>query len=80
MVGVHGIGVRAPSAAAVAAATMGFMRLVHSPKGGMLTKGTMSVIVATGMFDPRTRFMGSTAMVDGARPIEQVIIAPFTTT
>jgi hypothetical protein len=24
--------------------------------------------------------MGSTAMVDGARPIEQVIIAPFTTT
>ena len=37
--GMHGIGVSTPSAAEVAAATVGFAREVHMPNGGMLTIG-----------------------------------------
>lgn len=37
--GVHGIGVRTPLAAAVAAATAGFAGELHEPKFGMLTNG-----------------------------------------
>lgn len=37
--GMHGIGVSTPSAAAVAAATVGFDRLVHTPNGLMLSIG-----------------------------------------
>jgi hypothetical protein len=38
--GIHGIGVRAPIAAEVAAATAGFPRHVHIPKGIIFTIGT----------------------------------------
>jgi hypothetical protein len=37
---MQGIGVKTPSAAAVAAATVGFANDVHMPKGIMLTIGT----------------------------------------
>ena len=38
--GMHGMGVKTPKAAAVAAATMGLAKDWHSPKGGMFTMGT----------------------------------------
>ena len=38
--GMHGIGVRTPNAAAVAAATAGFVGVMHIPNGGMFTIGT----------------------------------------
>jgi hypothetical protein len=44
--GTQGIGVNAPIAADVALATSGFAMLLHIPKGGMLSTGTMSKIVA----------------------------------
>lgn len=40
VIGVQGIGVRTPSAAAVAAATAGFAILMHIAKGLMFIKGT----------------------------------------
>lgn len=49
--GIQGIGVSTPSAAAVAAATMGLAMLEHMPKGMMLTKGALSMMVAGGMLD-----------------------------
>ena len=38
--GMHGMGVKTPNAAAVAAATAGFAGLIHAPKGMMFTMGT----------------------------------------
>ena len=46
--GMHGIGVSTPSAAAVAAATVGFESDMHIPNGGMFASGLQSMIVATG--------------------------------
>src|SRR3954470_17818047 len=40
VIGIHGIGVSTPIAAAVAAATIGFAGDMHMPKGMILTKGT----------------------------------------
>lgn len=37
--GMHGMGVRTPSAAAVAAATAGLLGVMHAPNGMMLTMG-----------------------------------------
>ena len=37
--GTHGIGVKTPSAVAVAVATVGLAILLHIPKGGTLTIG-----------------------------------------
>ena len=37
--GIHGMGVRTPSAAAVAAATVGLAMLLHIPKGRIFIKG-----------------------------------------
>jgi hypothetical protein len=73
--GTHGIGVSTPSAAAVAAATVGFDRLVHIPKGGMFIDGTMSLIVAAGLPSMKTRLVGNTLSVDGATPKLQLNIA-----
>lgn len=78
MTGTQGIGVSTPSAAAVAAATVGFANDWHMPKGGMFAPGTMSVMFATGR--PSTAGRGATTFrVDGTMPNEQVIIAPDTT-
>jgi hypothetical protein len=46
--GIHGIGVSAPSAAAVAEATVGFARLLHIPN--VIGSFGMSIIVASGIF------------------------------
>lgn len=39
VIGRHGIGVRTPNAAAVAAATIGLAGLMHIPKGIIFTNG-----------------------------------------
>jgi hypothetical protein len=73
--GTHGIGVSTPRAAAVAAATVGLDRLVHIPKGGMLTNGTMSSIVAAGLPSISTRRKGRMLRGDGEIPNEHNICA-----
>ncbi len=45
--GMHGIGVRTPIAADVAAATAGFAGETHIPNGGMFATGSVSMIFAT---------------------------------
>lgn len=73
--GTHGIGVSTPKAAAVAAATVGLDRLVHIPKGGILSSGTMSSIVAAGLPSMSTRRSGRTLSGDGDMPNEHSIWA-----
>src|SRR5215211_4363566 len=68
--GMHGIGVSTPSAAAVAAATIGLASEVHIPNGRMLTSGRLSMMVASGGPPASVRFVGSTFSVDGAMPNE----------
>ncbi len=46
--GTHGIGVRTPNAAAVAAITVGLEGEEHMPNGGTFTIGFPSIIVAAG--------------------------------
>jgi len=76
--GTHGIGVSTPSAAAVAAATVGLASDWHIPNGAMFTPGAISVMVATGR--PSTTGRGATTdNVDGASPNVHMIIAPETT-
>jgi len=48
MTGTQGIGVSTPIAAAVAEATVGFARDVHTPNGRILTIGTLSIMFAAG--------------------------------
>ena len=76
--GTHGIGVSTPSAAAVAATTLGFDGEMHMPKGGMFAPGAMSVIVAAGRPSIITRLSGGTSRVDGASPNEHIKAAPVT--
>jgi hypothetical protein len=66
-IGVHGIGVSTPSAAAVAAATIGFEGMLHIPKGGTFTKGAMSMMVAPGV-GHSGRPAGITTRLEGASP------------
>ncbi len=47
--GIQGIGVSTPKAATVAAATVGFARLVHTPNGKILSNGISSTILAAGI-------------------------------
>ncbi len=54
--GTHGIGVKTPIAAAVAAATVGLAGDWHIPNGAMLTIGLLSIIFAAGIFDTSTLF------------------------
>ncbi len=76
--GMHGIGVSTPSAAAVAAATMGFAMELHMPNGAMLTMGLLSMMLAAGVPDS-TLFAGSTASADGATPKLHCNNAPMQT-
>jgi hypothetical protein len=72
--GMQGIGVRTPSAAAVAEATVGFASDVHIPKGGMLAIGLLSMMFAAGLFSAVT--VGSmTIKLDGATPKLHIITA-----
>lgn len=48
VIGVHGIGVSTPNAAAVAATTAGLPRLMHIENEPMFTKGLLSRMLATG--------------------------------
>src|SRR5262245_53717147 len=73
--GTHGIGVRTPSAAAVAAATVGFASELHTPNGMMLSSGTLSMIVAAGV-PVSTLLAGSTTKLLGAAPKLHCNVAP----
>lgn len=76
--GMQGIGVRTPSAAAVAAATVGLAIDMHIANGGILTIGAQSMIVAAGA-PAMVLFVGSTFRVEGAMPKVHIIMAPVVT-
>lgn len=76
--GMHGIGVNTPSAAAVAAATIGFAGQLHMPNGKTLTMGAWSMMVAAGAPD-MTRDIGSTFSDEGATPKLHCSIVPVVT-
>jgi hypothetical protein len=65
--GTQGIGVSTPSAAAVAAATIGLANDMHIPKGGTFTSGFPSRMLAAGV-PVSVRFTGGTTNVLGATP------------
>src|ERR1700721_1071066 len=50
VMGMHGIGVSTPIAAAVAAATIGLAGDMHMPNGMMFTIGTLSSSFASGIY------------------------------
>jgi hypothetical protein len=77
--GTQGMGVSTPSAAAVAAATVGFAGELHIAKGMMFTSGTWSMMLAAGGPSASTLFFGSTTKEEGAAPKVQVIMAPIDT-
>ena len=77
---MQGIGVNTPKAAAVAAATAGFVIVIHIPKGLIFSKGTQSLIVAIGSPEINTLFVGSVQSTEGATPNEHFKHAPQTTT
>jgi hypothetical protein len=56
VLGMHGMGVKTPIAAAVAEATVGLASDMHIPKGGMLAMGLLSMMVAAGV---PTRVVGA---------------------
>ena len=78
--GMQGIGVNVPKAAAVAAATAGFVIVVHVPKGLIFSKGILSLIVAMGKPDTNAEVLGNVQSTDGAAPNEHFKQAPQTTT
>ena len=78
VLGMQGMGVRTPHAAAVAAATVGLARLVHMPKGSMLTIGAWSMMLAAGWLPAIVRWIGRTISVDGAMPKVQAKVAVLT--
>ena len=55
-------------AAAVAEATAGLARLVHMPKGMMLTMGLLSMMLAAGWLLVMTRLTGITISALGVEP------------
>jgi hypothetical protein len=69
VIGVHGIGVRTPAAALVAAETVGLLIELHMPNGIMFTNGLESIILAAGTGD-KTPLIGKTIKLDGATPNE----------
>lgn len=77
--GVHGAGVSAPMAAAVAAATAGFASVLQAPKGAMFTIGRKSATVAAGKSSASALLAGSVVSVDGATPSLHRSVAPCTT-
>jgi hypothetical protein len=79
VLGMQGIGVSVPMAAAVADATTGLASDRHIPKGVMLTNGLLSIILACGLLLFITRFTGKTTSDAGAKPMLHLIIAPLHT-
>lgn len=78
VIGIQGMGVKTPSAAAVAAATMGLAMLMHVPKGNTFINGLLSMMLAAGMV-ARTLFVGKTTKLDGAAPNVHFNVAPMQT-
>ena len=76
--GMQGIGVNTPNAAAVADATIGLAMDMHMPKGGILTIGAKSMMLAAGAV-AIVLLVGSTERTEGATPKVHVIIAPAVT-
>ena len=77
--GMHGMGVRTPSAAAVAEATVGFAIDEHIPKGRILTMGTLSIIFAAGIKLVMVLLVGKTTSELGAKPKLHMSVAPMQT-
>lgn len=77
--GTHGIGVRTPNAAAVAAATVGFDGEVHMPNGGTFTIGAKCELLADGTAGVTIVVLGITTRFDGATPNVHIIVAPMQT-
>jgi hypothetical protein len=76
--GKHGIGVSTPRAAAVADATVGLAKDVHTPNGGTLVIGIMSVMTpATIMLVCTGRTVAT--KLEGAAPKVHNIMAPVQT-
>lgn len=73
--GMHGIGVRTPRAAAVAAATVGFANELHMPNGIIFFIGTLSIIFAIGIVVV-TLFSGVVIKTEGAMPKLHISEAP----
>lgn len=78
VMGIQGMGVRTPSAAAVAAATMGLAKDMHVPKGMTLAMGLLSKILAAGV-PVMTLLSGITIKEPGAAPNEHCVTAPVQT-
>jgi hypothetical protein len=80
VMGMQGMGVMTPNAAAVAAITMGLAMLMHIPNGGMLATGAKSMIVAAKGPPAMTGGpLGIAINVLGAAPKEHIIMAPVHT-
>lgn len=79
VIGMQGMGVSTPSAAAVAAATVGLASDIHIPKGMIFFMGTLSMMVAAGILAVSTLFSGGTINVEGAMPKVHWHIAPIQT-
>lgn len=79
VLGMQGIGVSTPSAAAVAEATVGLAMDMHMPKGAMFAIGWLSMILAAGVPPALHLLAGSTLSVEGAMPNVHIIMAPETT-
>ncbi len=78
VLGMHGMGVSTPSAAAVAAATAGLAGDMHIPKLAIFTSGWLSMMVAAGVRSS-TLLVGNTFSVLGATPNGHINRAPETT-
>ena len=79
VIGMQGMGVRTPIAAAVAAATVGLARLMQVPKVGMLAMGVKFMMVPTCRVAV-TMALGVTISEEGAAPKVQDIMAEVTQT
>lgn len=73
--GIQGMGVSTLIAAAVAAATDRFAGDMHTPSGIIFTRGTSSMIFASGWFSVFTRFTKSLDII----PIVHCNVAPLPT-
>ena len=78
--GIHGMGVSTPSLVAVAAATAGFVIVLHIPKDFIFTIEMQSVTEATFVPFISTLFRGVTISEHGVAPNEHAMIDPFITT
>jgi hypothetical protein len=79
VMGMHGIGTKTPSAAAVAAATMGLAIDWHMPNGMTLAMGLLSMMLAAGGPPAITMLTGITMSEPGATPNVHCVMAPVQT-